>query len=136
MTNLVITDVHIVESHDQFDAPAEEIFGFEAVRYGTTGITPANGTTSAEANFQGIATVAATRIGQAITVVRDGLLDVGPTALDGLAFGAPIYLSDTDGTLSDSAGDSTVDVIIGRVAQAHGATPGTVDRLLRVRKEG
>jgi hypothetical protein len=103
------------------------------VRYHTDGtVTPANGTTSTEANFQGIATVKSTRIGQAITVVREGLLDVGD-ALDALAFGAPVYLSDADGTLADAAG--TVPTVVGRVVPGWG-NGATADKLLKVKKGG
>ncbi len=130
MTDLVITSVHIVEWVDKFDAPSGEVFAFEAVRYHTDGtLLPANGTDATEANFQGIATIESDRVGQAITVVRDGLLDVGE-ALAALAFGAPVYLSDTDGTLADAAG--TVSVIVGRVVPGWGSL--AADKLLRVRK--
>lgn len=130
MTDLVISDVRIVSFIDKFDAPSSEVFGFEAVRYHTDGtVTPANGTTAPEANFQGVATIASDRIGQAITVVRDGLLDVGE-ALAALAYGDPIYLSDTDGTLGTTAG--TVSVIVARVVPGWGGL--TSDKLLRVRK--
>lgn len=130
MADLTIDSVRIVEWVDKFDAPSNEVFGFEAVRFHTDGtVTPANGTTTTEANFQGIATIESDRIGKAITVVRDGLLDVGE-ALSGLAYGAAVYLSDTDGTLADAAG--TVSVIAGRVEPGWGST--TSDKLLRVRK--
>lgn len=132
MTNLSITTVRIVESIDQFDAPSNEVFGYEPVRLHTDGtVTPANGTDATESNFAGFATVESDRVGQAITVIRDGLLDVG-NALSALAFGAAVYLSDTDGTLADSAG--TVSVIVGRVVPGWGSA--TADKLLRVRKGG
>lgn len=130
MPDLVISKVRIVEWVDKFDAPSNEVFGFEAVRFATDGtVTPANGTTSTEANFQGVASIASERVGKAITVVRDGLLDVGE-ALAGLAPGAPIYLSDTDGSLATTAG--TTSVIVGRVEPGWGGL--TADLLLRVRK--
>lgn len=130
MPDLTITSVRIVEWLDKFDAPSNEVFGFEAVRFHTDGtVTPANGTTTTEANFQGLATIESDRVGKAITVVRDGLLDVGE-ALVGLAPGAPIYLSDTDGLLATSAG--TVNVIAARVEPGWGGL--TSDLLLRVRK--
>lgn len=132
MTDLVITTCRIVEWQDKFDAPSDEVFGFEAVRFNTSGeVTPAKGTDATEANFQGFATIESDRVGQAVTVVREGLLDVG-NALSALAFGAPVYLSDTDGTLATTAG--TVPVIIGRVAPGWGSI--TADKLLHVRKEG
>lgn len=126
-----ITSVRIVEWVDKFDAPSNEVFGVgEAMRFDTSGnVTPANGTTSTEANFQGIGTIESDRVGKAITVVRDGLLDVGEI-LAGMAYGAAVYLSDTDGLLADAAG--TVSVIVGRVEPGWGGT--TSDKLLRVRK--
>lgn len=130
MADLTIESVRIVEWVDKFDAPSNEVFGFEAVRFHTDGtVTPANGTTTTEANFQGIATIESDRIGKAITVVRDGLVDVGE-ALVGLAPGAPIYLSDTDGVFATTAG--TVSTIVGRVEPGWGGS--TADLLLRVRK--
>jgi hypothetical protein len=132
MPDLVISDVRIIEWVDKFDAPSNEVFGFEAVRLASDGtVTPANGTTATEANFQGIATIESDRVGKAITVVRDGLLDVG-NALADMTIGDPVYLSDTDGTLATTAG--TVSTIVGRVVPGHGSL--TADRLLRVRKGG
>lgn len=132
MADLTITTCRIVEWRDKFDAPSNEVFGFEAVRYHTDGtVTPANGTNATEANFEGFATVESDRVGQAITVVRDGLLDVG-NALSALAMGAPVYLSDTDGLLADANG--TVTVIAGRVVPGWGSL--TADKLLLIRKGG
>lgn len=131
MPDLVITSVRIVEWVDKFDAPAAEVFAVgEAMRFHTDGaVTPANGTDAAESNFQGIATIEADRVGKGITTVRNGLLDVGE-ALVGLAPGAAIYLSDTDGTLATTAG--TVSLVVGRVEPGWGGT--TADLLLRVWK--
>lgn len=53
------------------------------------------------------------------------ILDMGE-ALASLAFDAPVYLSDTDATLADSAG--TVSTVIGRVVPGWNAT--TADKLL------
>lgn len=132
MTDLVISDVRIVEWSDKFDAPAQEAFDFEAVRFHTDGtVTPSNATTTTENVFQGVATVKADRVGQAVTVVREGILDVGE-ALAALAYGAPIYLSDTDGTFADTAG--TTSVIAGRVVAGWGSL--TADKLFHVRKGG
>lgn len=134
MTDLSISTCRIVESRDQFTAPGGEVFGFEAVRYDTDGtVTPANGTTTTEVNFAGFATEECNRVGQGVTVVRDGLLDIG-NALSGVAIGAPLYVSDTDGQLSDSANDSAQDVIIGRCVAGWGST--TSDKLFLVKKGG
>jgi hypothetical protein len=130
MPDLVITTARIVSWVDKFDAPSNEVFGFEAVRYASDGtVTPANGTDAAESNFQGIAVIESDRVGQAITVVREGVIDIGE-ALVGLAPGAPIYLSDTDGTLATTNG--TVNVVVGRVEAGWGGL--TADLLLRVHK--
>jgi hypothetical protein len=130
MPDLVISSARIVSWVDKFDAPSNEVFGFEAVRFHTDGtVTPANGTDATEANFQGLAVIESDRVGQAITVVREGVVDIGE-ALVGLAPGAPIYLSDTDGTLATTAG--TVSVVAGRVEAGWGGL--TADLLLRIHK--
>lgn len=130
MADLVIEDVRIVTFIDKFDAPSNEVFGFEAVRFHTDGtVTPANGTDATEANFQGLAVIDSDRVGKAITVVREGVVDIGE-ALVGLAPGAPIYLSDTDGTLATTAG--TVSTVVGRVEAGWGGL--TADLLLRIHK--
>jgi hypothetical protein len=130
MPDLVITTARIVSWVDKFDAPSNEVFGFEAVRFHTDGtVTPSNGTDATEANTQGFAVIESDRVGQAITVVRDGVIDIGE-ALVGLTPGAAIYLSDTDGTLATTAG--TVSVVFGRVEAGWGGL--TADLLLRVRK--
>lgn len=121
--------------------PAEvAIDAGQAVRLATSGdttagrFTLANGTDAAEANVWGIAlhTVA---VGEPVTAVRMGLLD--GYDLDALDFGDPVYLSDTDGTLTDDAADATVDVIVGRVEPGTQVTLGTAyDKLLRVELSG
>ena len=133
MTVLTITTCRIVEWRDKFDAPSNEVFGFEAVRYHTDGtVTPANGTDATEANTCGFACVESDRVGQAVTVVRDGLLDIG-NALSAVPIGTLIYLSDTDGQLADDAA-STVDIAFGRVVP--GWANLTADKLLLVKKGG
>jgi len=134
MTVLAITECRIVESRDQFDAPSGEVFGFEAVRVDTDGtVTPAKGSDATESNVAGFAVIESDRVGQAITVMRDGLLDVG-NALSAVTMYAAIYVSDTDGQLSNDAGDSTVDVILGRVVPGWGSL--TADKLLLIKKGG
>jgi len=137
MTNLAMTvtsdtEIDIVGFPEtQWTVPAAEaISAGNAVRFdATTGkFTKANGTDATEANLYGIATrtVAA---GEALTAVRRGVLD--GFAISALNFGAPIYLSDTDGLLADSAG--TVSTIVGRVIPGTSTTLGTAfDRLLFV----
>ena len=97
---------------------AEAIAAGNAVRIDTTGkFTKANGTTTTENRIYGIAveTVAA---GFPVTAIRKGVMD--GFVLAG-AYDSPVYLSDTDGTIADSAG--TVSTIVGRVI------PGTATLL-------
>lgn len=135
MANLTITpaDVRIVRMVEMLpDGPANEALNAgETVRLDTsTGkYTPANGTASGEARVVGIACNTVDYANGTLSVMRKGILDVGD-ALDALAYDLPIYMSDTDGTLSDGAGDSTVDVVIGRVVAGWGDTAG--DKLLLV----
>lgn len=131
MANLTISKVSIVESVEQFDAPAGETFAVgSALRIDdTTGYaTKANSTTSAEAQHEGIATLAASFANETVTILKEGVVDVGE-ALAGMAFGAPVYLSDTDGTYADSAG--TVSTIVGHVVPGFG-NASAADRLLRI----
>jgi hypothetical protein len=89
----------------------------------------AKATTAALAECKGI------RIGYSSTdgaVVRKGTIDIGD-ALDALQFGAKVYLSDTDGLLSDTPG--TVNKVIGEVVPQRQNVPtssNTPDKALRV----
>jgi hypothetical protein len=66
--------------------------------------------------------------GEPVTAVKGPcILDVGE-ALAALAYGAVVYLSDTDGTLADAAG--TVSTKVGNVLPGFAAV--TPDKLLRV----
>lgn len=87
----------------------------------------ANGTTAALARNVYVAT-RTVKTGESVTAVRKGLLD--GFALSGMAYNAPVFLSDT-GTLADAAG--TVSTILGYV-EAAGANPITSahDKILRL----
>ena len=134
MAVLTVTaaDVRIVRIVEMLpDGPANEALAAgETVRIDTTTgkYTPANGTTAPEARVVGIAVNTADYAEATISVMREGILDVGD-ALDALAYDLPIYMSDTDGSLADDAA-STVDVIVGRVIAGWGDTAG--DKLLLV----
>lgn len=67
--------------------------------------------------------------GDAVTGVRGALIDLGPSALDGLNFGAPLYLAD-DGGISATVGDSTAAVVVGVVVPGW-ASGQTADRLMQ-----
>ncbi len=129
MANLTITKAEAVQVVQQFTGPAvEAIAAGQRCRLDpTTGkIALGNGTTAAEVKRGGIATHAAA-VGEAVTIINQGIVDVGE-ALAALDFGADVYVSDTDGTFSTAAGDSTVDVIVGMVVPGWGHT--VADRLL------
>lgn len=132
MTNLTITAsaVAIVKDIESLTLPVDEaVTAGQAGRLATaTGkLTKSNGTTAAEARAVGVFVRSSRFVGEAVTLVKRGVLDLG-SALDGLDFDDPVYLSDTDGTLADSAG--TVTIKIGRVVPGFGNT--TADKLLYV----
>lgn len=129
MADLVITQADQVQVVQQFTGPAiEAIAEGQRCRFdATTGkIALGNGTTAAEIAPGGIATHAAA-IGEAVTIINQGIVDVG-AALDALSFNDPIYVSDTDGTFGGASTDSTVDTIVGRVVPGWDGT--TAQKLL------
>lgn len=129
MAELTITKCDQVQVVQQFTGPAAEaITEGQRCRFdATTGyIALGNGTTAAEVKAGGLA-VNAAAAGQTVTIINQGIVDVGE-ALAALSFGADIYVSDTDGGLSTAVGDSTVDVIIGQVIPGFAHT--TADKLL------
>jgi hypothetical protein len=129
---VVANRVSVVQSIQQLTVPAAEAITAGApVRFDTSSgkFTNANGTDAAEVRVWGIATrtVAA---GEPVTAIRRGLMD--GFDLSGLAYDAPVYVSDTDGRLG-AAGDSTVDVAVGRVVPGTSVTTGTAyDKILSV----
>jgi hypothetical protein len=125
--------VEIVESLEQATLPTAEVVNpGQAARFDTaTGrFTKANGTTAPEGRVYGIATGGRANVaGQPVTVIKKGVID--GFDLSGLAYDAPVYLSDTDGALDTAAG--TVPIVVGRVIPASGQTLGTaLDKLLLV----
>lgn len=129
MADLTITKADAVQVVQQFTGPAVEAIAVgQRCRFDTsTGkIALGNATNAAELKRGGIATRAAA-IGEALTIVNQGIVDVGE-ALAALDFGADVYVSDTDGTFSTAVGDSTVDLIVGMVVPGWGNT--AADRLL------
>lgn len=127
MADLTITKTRQVEVIQQFTGPAvEAIAEGNACRFdATTGkITKRNATNAAEAARGGIA-VHAAAIGETVTIINQGTVDVGE-ALAALNFGALVYVSDTDGAFADAAG--TVSVAAGMVIPLWGSP--TADKAL------
>ena len=72
-----------------------------------------NATSTGElGNLNGVAVSNQKHTGDSVTLLRHGLMDWG-TALDAMDYGAPIYVSDTDGVFADSAGSTSK--VAGRV---------------------
>ena len=121
--------IRIVESIEQAtEVAGEAILAGAPVRFDTNGnFVNGNGTTATEAAVYGVAT-SSVAANEALTAVKKGVLD-GFTFSQ--AYGAPIYVSDTDATLADAAG--TVSVKVGMVIAAKGQQIGTAaDKLLEV----
>jgi hypothetical protein len=135
MANLTIdpdrvAPISIDRANGDITAPAAEaIAKGQYVRLNvTTGrLELGNGSTAAEARSGGVAITGALGAGDIITAVRKGELDLGD-ALTALAYDQDVFLSNTDGTLADTAG--TVSLVVGTVVSGNGHT--TPDKLLRV----
>lgn len=127
MAELAIVKCDPVLIEKQYTGPAvEAIAEGDRCRFdvATGYIALGNGTNAAEIAPGGLALHAAA-IGETVTLVNRGIVDVGPlAAFDALAVNAPLYVGDNDGQLGTDAGDSTVDTVVGRVIPAFdGTTP-------------
>jgi predicted RecA/RadA family phage recombinase len=123
--------VEVVQSWMQLTMPAlEAIEAGAPVRLDpTTGkFRNGNGSDMTEGKFFGIA-LRSVAAGEAVTALRRGILD--GFDLSGLNFGATVYLSDTDGSISGTAGTKAVTVgyVVAGNAQLLGST---ADKLLLV----
>lgn len=135
-TNRAIDIVTQPAPNDQITRPAAEAVTAGAPIRLDTGNgrwTNANATSAAEARATHIAarTVVA---GEALTGVRGCIID--GFVLDALAYDAPVYVSVTDGRLTDTApaGAGEQQVLVGRVVPGFATTLGTAaDKLLDIR---
>jgi predicted RecA/RadA family phage recombinase len=123
--------VEVVQSWMQLTMPAlEAIEAGAPVRLDpTTGkFRNGNGSDMTEGKFFGIA-LRSVAAGEAVTALRRGILK--GFDLSGLNFGATVYLSDTDGSISGTAGTKAVTVgyVVAGNAQLLGST---ADKLLLV----
>ena len=108
--------------------PAETITAGGPLRYSVTSGEWKVGNATDAPNARVVAVAArSAETGIAMVAIRKGLIDLG-NALGGLAYDAPVYLSDTTGRFSTTAG--AVSTVIGRVVPSFGHT--TADKLLRV----
>lgn len=139
MANLTVSTCRLVRGSDEvlLTAPVAEA-GTSGQYYRlntTTGkLEKGNATSAAElGNIAGPLVDAVPTVGLPGTIVladSNALVDLGD-ALDALAFDAPVFVSDTDATLADSAG--TVSRKMGDVVPAFGNSSGTADKLLMLR---
>lgn len=132
----------IANGHEQYDFEAEEqIDAGQVFRINTTTgkATKSNATTLTEAgqvtalgtfeSFLFVAIVGARQAGNMVTGMKVGLID--GFDLSAPAYGARIWLSDTDGTLADAAGTNAT--LLGRVLPSpYSGTPSGADKILRV----
>jgi hypothetical protein len=129
MADIAVTTaglIDIVESIQQMDLPAgEAIVAGAPVRINTAGkFVNGNGQDATESAIYGIA-VASVAADMPVTAIKQGVLG-GITFSQ--AYGALIYVSDTDARLGDAAG--TVEVIVGRIVP--GTATSTYGKLLSV----
>lgn len=139
MANLTITTCRLVRGSDEvlLTAPVLEV-GTQGQYFrlatATGKLEKGNATTAGElGNVAGVLVDDVTPIGMTGTIVladSNALIDLGD-ALDALAFDAPVFISDTDATLADSAG--TVSRKFGDVVPGFGNGSGVADKLLMVR---
>lgn len=127
MPNLVIaaTDVAPVryeQSNAHSDVSVEAINAGQYCRIdvATGRIALGNATSAAEVGRGGGIAIKTAVTGGALSVVRRGLVDVG-NALNAMAYGAVVFISDTDGTFADSAG--TVSTVVGYVHPGGAESP-------------
>ncbi|OGR31695.1 MAG: hypothetical protein A2139_07560 [Desulfobacca sp. RBG_16_60_12] len=130
---LTTARLEVVESLEQMTLPTVEVCSpGQAVRLDTTTgkWTKSNGSAAGEARIYGLVVGGVANVaGQPVTAIRRGVID--GYDLSGLAYDAPVYLSDTDGALADAAG--TVSVVVGRVIPNVSPALGTAaDKLLLV----
>ena len=116
MTALTITaaNVRAVTIIDQSTAPANvALTRGQVVRIGTGGKwVLANATDAANLGSRRGIVLKDVAADEPVTVLHKGTIDLNP-ALDALAFGASVFVSDTSGALDDAAG--TVSSVAGTV---------------------
>ena len=133
MTAIALTAadaIRVVESLEQATLPlGETLVAGDCVRLDANGdFTGANGTTAAEAQVYGILVVV-DPAGKVGTALRRGVID--GLELTALAYGADIFLSDTDKALDTAAG--TVSKVVGEVFPGTAVPIGTAkDKLARL----
>jgi hypothetical protein len=81
--------------------------------------------------LRGIAETNQRYVGDSVTLLRRGLIDVGD-GLDDLDYGEAVYLTDTDGVLGDVASIGTVTTAIVGYVWPNFEADGTANKLLYI----
>ncbi len=133
MALLTIDDFRVEDRGIDFPTlPANEAITVgQYMRINTSGYWVLGNATDAANAGAGVNYIATRTVnaGFPLTGVRQGAVLWLGTALAGLAIGAPVYVSDTTGSLGDAAG--TVSIVAGRVICVHENTAG-LTKLLRL----
>lgn len=133
MANLTITanEVALVKEFETLTVPAGATITAGQIcriEISTGKAIPAYATTTGNlGNVLGVA-LRSVETGKSVTLVKRGIVDLGTAPLSGVAIESPIYVSDTSGTLADSAG--TVSKVVGRVIAGWANT--SFDKLLYI----
>lgn len=128
---LTASAISLVRKEEAFEAVAGEALTAGQLVFvdGTTGKVLKTAATSAGAlGYRRGIVLRSVAAGKAVTVLNKGLVSLG-NALSAVAYGAPIYASDTAGAIATSVG--TVTYMIGQV-EAVWSTPTVPDKLLRI----
>ena len=113
---VVTADVAPVEIFEKFTLPVAEAVTagqYVRVKVATGEIELGNASSATEVGYRKGIALHAAAVGDALTVLKRGIISLGETALSSYAYEDPIYLSDTDGTLQTTAG--TVSTVVGRI---------------------
>lgn len=129
---ITATDVSLVRKIDVIEGVASvDLAAGELVRYdGSTGkLAKALATSAANLGYRIGIVIKSAKAGRAVTALAKGEIALG-NALSAVAWGAPIYASDTAAQIATSAG--TVSKIIGQVEAVWSTPNGVPDKILRV----
>lgn len=133
---IVVATVHIVRGSDEVLLTAPMLEAGTAGQYfrlatATGKLEKGNATAAGEVGtVGGVLLESVPTIGLPGTIVLRGskaIMDLGDS-IAALAWDAPVYLSDTDATLADSAG--TVSTVIGRIVPGWNNATGVADKLV------
>lgn len=116
MATLTLEYFRVVENWNSITLKGGETVSDRAGKYmrvdSSTGKAVLGNATSATevGTLRGIALTDEKYLGDSVTLLRNGLVDMG-NALDGMDYGEAIYLSDTDGIFADAAGTVTTAIV-------------------------